>query len=344
MANRIQIVDILRGFALLGVTLAHFGQQFSLSESNTTISTFIDLFISQKAFMVFCVMFGFSAYKQRGVETYNIRMLLLMVIGVAHGAFYNGDILFLYGVFGLLTGLVRNIEVGWLYLIAAILFVLSFVMQAFPIQATFESQEVFASADLLPLIKYNLFQGRLDSLVWSFNSGRIALIPSLFILGYISGKIELFERLYLIKTKLVAVCTVAAVLSPVLYVFCYNCIPILFNAAMVVFVITLVCLMCFQSPRLKVWTWLASYGRTGLTNYVLQGVIGTVIFYGFGFSAHSVLSCIWSVVLGMVVFAVQMLISVNHMRVYRYGILEIILKNISNSLHNGLKKLSLQEK
>ena len=224
MAKRVQIVDILRGFALLGVTLAHFGQQFSLSIFSDTTSTLINLFISQKAFMVFCVMFGFSAYKQRDIEVYNVRMLLLTAIGVIHGLFYNGDILLLYGTFGLLMSLIRKVSVGWLSLMSIVLLALSFVPQWFPIQMTFESKEVFASADLLPLIKYNLFQGRLDSLVWSFNSGRIALIPSLFILGYILGKIELLERLHLIKTQLVVVCTVSAVLSPILYVFCYNCI------------------------------------------------------------------------------------------------------------------------
>ena len=69
--NRIEIADVLRGFAVMGITLIHFIERFSLysfPEETSNFMMFIDRIIwdsifftfSGKAYCIFALLFGFS--------------------------------------------------------------------------------------------------------------------------------------------------------------------------------------------------------------------------------------------------------------------------------------------
>ncbi len=66
---------------------------------------------------------------------------------------------------------------------------------------------------------------------------------------------------------------------------------------------------------------LALAGRMALTNYIAQSVIGTLFFYGYGFS-HWGMSRAWQLVFVMVVFALQVVFSRWWLARFRYGPLE----------------------
>jgi uncharacterized protein len=121
--QRIITVDALRGFALLGILLAHMIFWYNagpLPESvfakhnntaTTVISIINEILISGKFFAFFSFLFGLSFYLQMSsmeqrsssfVWRYTWRIVLLGIIGLIHHAFWRGDILSIYAPLGIL--------------------------------------------------------------------------------------------------------------------------------------------------------------------------------------------------------------------------------------------------
>ncbi|MCE5206347.1 MAG: DUF418 domain-containing protein [Porphyromonadaceae bacterium] len=120
--QRIEVIDALRGFALLGVILMHmldyFGYTFTSLSNNLSpsvldifIDRFSDMMIRGKFISIFSFLFGLSFYIQmeraskKGVDfrsRFLWRMLLLFVIGLIGISFTYLDILTIYALFGVI--------------------------------------------------------------------------------------------------------------------------------------------------------------------------------------------------------------------------------------------------
>ena len=113
--------DILRGFALLGIALVNvpylaidtvygsIGADLNQDSNYWTAVTIAALF-QAKFYILFSFLFGYSAsYIVKGERAngrrWRARSIGLMLLGVLHFTLlFHGDILFLYGLFGLLLG------------------------------------------------------------------------------------------------------------------------------------------------------------------------------------------------------------------------------------------------
>lgn len=111
--------DVLRGFALLGILLVNLSF-FSMHSSNgirgedvvglgNSIATLIMITLFQgKFYLLFSFLFGYSSYyvtkgERAGRPRFALRSLVLIALGAIHFTLlWHGDILFLYGLFGLL--------------------------------------------------------------------------------------------------------------------------------------------------------------------------------------------------------------------------------------------------
>jgi uncharacterized protein len=117
--NRDLAPDVLRGFALLGillVNLSYFSHDSfegiawpDVAGGGNQAATMIMLALFQgKFYLLFSFLFGYSSlYITKGEKTgrgrWVGRSVVLIVLGILHFTFlWHGDILFLYGVFGLL--------------------------------------------------------------------------------------------------------------------------------------------------------------------------------------------------------------------------------------------------
>src|SRR5690349_1303526 len=107
VSERIELLDILRGFALLGMVIVHF-EDFANSDL-TAASNLTDLFLANKAASVFSMLFGmgFAVQMLRMRNTgrpfagwYVRRMAVLLLIGAANWIFVlgSGDVLFSYAI------------------------------------------------------------------------------------------------------------------------------------------------------------------------------------------------------------------------------------------------------
>jgi uncharacterized protein len=111
--------DVLRGFALLGillVNLSYFSHHSSdgisgqdVAGVGNSIATVVMITLFQgKFYLLFSFLFGYSSFyvtkgEKSGRPRFALRSLMLIVLGVIHFTLlWHGDILFLYGVFGLI--------------------------------------------------------------------------------------------------------------------------------------------------------------------------------------------------------------------------------------------------
>ena len=111
--------DVLRGFALLGIVLVNLSY-FSHSSGEgirgadvvgfgNSLATAVMITLFQgKFYLLFSFLFGYSSYyvtngEKSGGPRFALRSVILIVLGVFHFTLlWHGDILFLYGVFGLI--------------------------------------------------------------------------------------------------------------------------------------------------------------------------------------------------------------------------------------------------
>jgi len=130
--KRIEIIDILRGFALLGIIFMNMsffsGYMFMPFEELKQISNFgldnklynlLEITVTGKFYTIFSILFAVGFYIQinknpdRTVDflrTYRRRLFILFIIGILHTLFWYGDILLTYSIYGFILILFRNVK------------------------------------------------------------------------------------------------------------------------------------------------------------------------------------------------------------------------------------------
>src|SRR5699024_2174386 len=85
-----------------------------------------------------------------------------------------------------------------------------------------------------------------------------------------------------------------------------------------------------------------SVGKLSLTNYIVQSIICTTIFYGYSLGLFSKLGMINAFLLGIVIFCIQSLMSHYYVKTFRYGPLEKLLRIDTYLSVNGKTKRQKQ--
>jgi uncharacterized protein len=209
--RRIDILDVLRGFALLGIlfnNILYFSgytfQPFDELRKNPTflldeqLYHFLDIVITAKFYTLFSVLFAVGFYLQLSkhtsdasdfLKTYRRRLFILLSFGVLHSLFWSGDILLMYSLIGFVLILFRNIKKENLFRLALLFILLPTIMDLALLPFTHTSGTVQAYSahttypDMTPAAVMDVFKnsGVLDifylnfhNLVWKW----IAFIPS----------------------------------------------------------------------------------------------------------------------------------------------------------------------
>lgn len=143
--NRIVFLDILRGFALLGILFANLltwsglkyvpiGDIIDLGniETDRAIYNYLKFFVDTKFYTLFSILFGVGFYLQISKNRQNPgfprlylwRMILLLMLGVFHSIIWSGDILSLYALMGMVLLALRDIPVQKTLNVGLVLFFL----------------------------------------------------------------------------------------------------------------------------------------------------------------------------------------------------------------------------
>lgn len=220
--HRINVVDSLRGFAVVGIILIHFLEHLnfyafpSLTPFDQCLWDVVFYLGSSKMYAIFALLFGLSCYIQhhnrekRGEDfrpRFAWRMLLLFGWGMLDLVFFNGDILCTYAVLGLLLIPLVKAPDWILMIVAAILFVQP-VEVAYIVAALFDPAvqpmdlglgevwgrlyEPCAEGGFLDVARANLNFGLQINFGWALEHGRLTQTLMLFTVGLLLGRRRLF--------------------------------------------------------------------------------------------------------------------------------------------------------
>lgn len=241
--ERVEAIDLMRGFALLGILLINmptFHSPFSYIDPytwfdgkwDTEMFTFLDIFVQASFYPLFSMLFGYGlamqfmkaqAKRQPFLPLAVKRLFFLLLLGMVHAfLIWYGDILITYAITGIiLIGMLR-LPPAWLLGFAALLygipqvFLLVLMFIAVSIDPHFYTgmQEVQNSLAAYPTGSYaEVFRQRLDDWLHSNNPSNyflliIRILPHMMI-GAAAAKWRLVERAKELKGAWVAIAVFA---------------------------------------------------------------------------------------------------------------------------------------
>lgn len=356
---RIEVVDALRGFAVLAIILVHNLEHFIfpvypdpasqpewLNILDEGVFSIIFSLFAGKAYAIFSLLFGFTFYIQytnqlRKGKDFGYRFLwrLLLLAGFAtlNAAFFPaGDVLLLFCVVGLFLFLVRKWNdkavliaavilllqpVEWFHYIAS-LFNPEYTLPNLGVGAMYnEVAEYTKEGNFWNFIWGNVTLGQKASLFWAIGAGRFLQTAGLFMLGLLIGRKQLFvtsdnNTRFWIK---------ALIISAILFCPLYQLKVMLYDnsdAVMIkqtvgvildmwqkfAFTAVLVAsfVLLYQKESFKKLTaGLRFYGKMSLTNYISQSILGAIIYFPFGLYLAPYCGYTVSLLIGFVLFLLQ---------------------------------------
>jgi len=228
-SSRLDLVDALRGFAIVSIMLLHNIEHFDLYFTppgqpawllavNKGIWDTLFALFGGKSYALFALLFGltfhlqFDARARRGEDfrpRFAWRMLWLLAFGLVNSMFFEGDILSIYAVLGLALIPVARLSTRTVFIIACLLTLQPFAwfdvftalgqpapLAKLPDPASWayfgRAEQYLKHGSLLDVWHGNLTNGKTGVVLWSWENGRILQIPALFMLGMLAGRHNLF--------------------------------------------------------------------------------------------------------------------------------------------------------
>lgn len=296
-----------------------------------------------KAYAIFALLFGFSFFIQddnqrmRGNDfrkRFCWRLFILFLIGNINAIFFTGEILVMYSLVGFILVLTCRLSTRTLVWIASLLMLQpiaiyniiralidpEYVIASIPTgefwQATYEVQSV---GTFMQTALVNLHEGQLAGLAWSWDHGRIFQTASLFIFGMLIGR-----EGWLLKKNLHYWGVVLAValisfftfhgLQPLVTQYVENpgiltpltlIISSLNNLSFMCLIVSGVLFAYYRTNLKNILELIIPYGRMSMTNYVTQSIVGSMLFYNWGFGLHAHIGITASLFVGMILFFIQ---------------------------------------
>lgn len=307
---------------------------------------------------IFTFLFGYSMIMMRNsLERRQLRIkwhlfrraLILIGFGLIHSIFlWEGDILFVYGMMSIFLMMFVNRKVKTIFIWGIILFLFFGLTMLIPDDGeelydqkemnayVMESIDVYATGTYSDIMEHR--NNAEDPMFSKVGDGEmlailfitpLALAP-MFLFGMYAAKRKRFvqpereRKNYHIKAGL----GLAIGLGMKSYGFFAGHEGFLMLGGMVLAFgyIGLVSLLYSYGTFGKVLHCFENVGKLSLTNYIMQTVICTFIFYGYGFGQFGKMGVGWGLLLGVLIFGMQMAFSSLYLEHFRYGPLEKIMR------------------
>ncbi len=392
-SERIRSLDVLRGFALLGILSVNI-QSFSMPDSaylnpmsygdftgvNHAVWWMTHFLFDSKMMALFSMLFGAGivlmserATNQCGsvIGLHYRRMFWLLVFGLIHAyLLWHGDILVSYALCGMVVFWLRNLKPKWLILIAVVLLMVSsgfFLMTgltagAFPDEPSVVQMRTDLARDWHPsqerveeiLATYRgtwMEQMRLRAIAaigaqtFLFAIFTFWRVSGLMLVGMALFKLGVFQAKRSIGFYWIG--ALAGLLIGYSLVLCgiqrnlqseFEGIQSLFvdsqfnywGSLLVCLGYTcLVMLLCKSKWLGWIKTSLQSVGQMALTNYLLQTIVCTLLFYGHGLGWYGYLERWEQLVVVVVIWVAQMSLSPIWLSRFRYGPFEWLWRSLA---------------
>ena len=363
--------DVLRGFALLGILVVNI-QFMGLSSANGArgewtyglangSATFIIASIfAGKFYLLFSFLFGYSSnYIIRGERANRTRWIkrcfVLIALGALHFTFlWHGDIIFIYGIFGLLltffffrTDKTLRIWTRVTFILSATIVLLVgalvYISERYFPQESFQSpvetklDEILLNGTFLEAIP-----ARLELWVYGISTGVFlqgGLAFAAFLLGlrlariqFLSSPIDTQKNSKLIKIGFLLGAPIQIIAAIILVQNEQSLKPseaihllALFSSFIAapllsMFYIGVIRKLVEEKPRIL--SWLIPAGKMSLTIYILQSVVTSMIFGPWGFGLFQNLQTWQVLLLAFTIWALLVYFATKWLERYKQGPLE----------------------
>lgn len=374
-APRIEVVDALRGFAIMSIMLLHNIEHFdyyNFPEALPEWMKILDKIIwdtlfflfGGKSYAIFALLFGFSFYIQNDNQEkkgndfrlrFLWRLVLLLGFGILNTVFYEGDILVLYAVLGVVLILVCKWNDKAVFITALILMLQPlewmkyFYMLLHPefVPMPNLSNHYFGmmgdylkSNSFMDYAVGNLTIGRWASVFWSWENGRFFQAPALFMFGMLLGRkklfiasvesnlfwkkalqyaIILFIPLFIFKTFLPEIIERKALADSLSVI-----VSSWSNLAFMIVLVSSFIVLYQKDSVQNLLSKLIPFGKMSLTNYILQSIVGCFIYYRYGLGLVEYTGATYSLLIGIILFILQLYFCKWWLSKHRQGPLEYI--------------------
>ncbi len=317
-----------------------------------------------KAYAIFALLFGFSFFIQddnqrlKGKDfrlRFCWRLLLLFLIGNINAMFFTAEILVLYSIVGFVLVLTCRISTRtliWLAVVCmlqpiAVYNVVRAVLDSSYVTSSIPSSHLWGAAfaqqsggTFLGTVLVNLWEGQLASLAWAWDNGRVFQTASLFILGMLIGR-EGWLLEDKLKNWIVVMLVALAVFFPLnglsamipSYIENKNItVPLLLlvnslaKFSFMLILVSAVLFLYYRTTAKKLLEKIIPYGKMSMTCYVTQSIVGSMIYYNWGFGLHAHLGITASFLVGILLFLIQFSLCRWWMSRYSHGPLEYAWK------------------
>jgi uncharacterized protein len=387
-ADRILMLDVLRGVAVLGIlamNIISFGLVSASYMNPMTNGELVGadrivwlagaILADQKFMTIFSLLFGAgvvlmtdraAATGRSPAGVHYRRMGWLILFGLLHAhLLWFGDILYMYGMCGLLAYLLRRLRCGWLFVVGAVLITVPFglmiasgwSMQFWPPEAIDQQMTAWAPDAETRAEEIATYQGgwlgqmshRVPTAlafetffmaIWGFwrITGLMLIGMALYRLGVVTGQRS--NRFYLGLLAGGLLPGLALVLEglrrneaagwtleySMFFGSQFNYWGSLGVAAAWIAVVALVVKAVGTSTLTAPF---AAVGRMALTNYFMQTIICTTVFYGHGFGLYGELGRAGLLVVVVAVWVAELIWSPIWLHFFRFGPFEWLWRSLT---------------
>lgn len=385
--ERVHELDMIRGFALLGILIANMpffaspsiylaltGETWWMESWHVFADFIIQFFASSKFFTMFSFLFGlgFVIFLQRATEKVSNpknlflkRLFYLFLIGLVHAfGIWYGDILVIYAITGLFLLLFYNRKPKTVLIWA---FALILIPAAF---MSFMALIVYLVGDLMPADTGMTATGMqmLEQSVAAYGSGSISdifaqrasdnlflfsdsllmapIVLGMFLFGVYVAKKGIHQNIesHLPFFRKVWVWSLAIGL-PFNIIFVYSYFEqgadisvymmthfvgmVIGGPALCFFYMTSIILLSRVQGWKKFFNPLRAVGRMALSNYLLQSIVSTLIFYNYGLGFYGEIGPLYWLVIAAILFAFQIWISNIWVKKFRFGPAEWLWRSLT---------------
>ena len=331
---RIEVVDALRGFAVMAILLVHNLEHFIfpvypesspewLSVLDAGVFNAIFSLFAGKSYAIFALLFGFTFYiqshnQQLKGKDFGYRFLWRLVLVV-------GIILFIVRKWSdkaiLITAILFSLQpIEWFHYIMS-LFNPAYTLPDLNVGAMYsEVADYTKNGTFWEFLIGNVTLGQKASLFWAIGAGRFLQTAGLFLFGLYIGRKQLFVTTeshlkFWVKALIIAAISFAPLYSlkeqimqsdnSLIQQTVGTAFDMWQKFAFTIVLISSFILLYQKAKFQKAVSSLRFYGKMSLTNYISQSVLGAIIYFPFGFYLAPYCGYTLSLIIGIVLCILQ---------------------------------------
>jgi len=375
-SKRTAIVDMLRGWALLGVVLMNYSDystsidrdpKFHADLLTRILSIFGSIVFQAKSWTMLSMLFGYGFavlirnVADKGINParfFTVRMLWLFVIAFVNCCFWWGDILKDYAFMGLVMLLFYKLNPKTAFIFGICLFLI--IPGTSPLIGHIKSNGAAEFNKLIPLyhstsfinnVKFHLLGTWYREVTDPFYAINVHIIQlGCFMLGFSAQRINFFENLHENKKwvkrafwyNLLGMVVLGAFMGAATTlkwsVLKHYNPGFWFIILSMLVIVSALCWLYINGKLKAFFRSMETIGRMTLTNYMVQNVISFFVFGGVGLGLGSKMPYWFYLALPLSIYIAQVYFSKWWLSRYNYGFVEWIWRQLSYHKRLPLKK------